>query len=1026
MKIRFPGLLFFLAISLLVSLSVSGQIKCGVPHYQELQKKLHPQLENKEGFEEWIAEKAKRKNRKANGTLRQAQQIVYQLPVVVHVIHKGEPVGTGTNISNNQIIRQLEILNTDYRRLNEAQINALPPEFKKLAADTEIEFVLARQDPEGLPTSGITRTRSSNLPYSMDDDLELKGLIHWPPHDYINIYVTDLIGLDNQELLGYSQFPETDKLQGLDLGQVSARTDGIAIDYQYFGTGGSALSSGAGRTLTHEMGHYLGLRHIWGDGNCEADDFVEDTPLSSKSYDGYSNCSGIPESCGSRDMFQNFLSYANDECMALFTAGQKERMLVVLQHSPRRKELNNSHGKEAPVVVANDAGIMLFEISVVDPCTKSFIPSVTIRNYGNNQLQEAELGIFINGVQVLYEQFNNLNLGYLKSVTKTLNPVIVTAKGELIIEARILSVNGTADGKPFNNQARTDIFVPYFVSPPILQDFETALSPFYRINPDYYLTWQITDAPVTGDPDNRAIYMNYYDYDLNIGTRDLLVSPIINLNESPEAFLSFRVAYAPYQSDSPEGLEVYVTTSCSESIEDAQLIFRKTGKDLATAPSMNQRFVPVGNESWRTEQIDLSQFSGEQNLQIIFAGVNDYGNNLYLDNIEILTEPRKQLDVALQSIRSPSVVSCNTNPVPAVNIRNAGREEVNSLELLYSFNGGGAEKVTFPGLKLGLQENIQLELPMLNNLAEGTYTYSVRVVGINNEFDENPKNDFLAKKFVVDSSKDIIPLRQYFSGSDPLKEWVNVSPAPDKESWILTTVSAPSARENKAAVSEFFESTAGTENWLVSPVLDLSKTEKAGVQFRHSYASLSSASDILQLRASSDCGESWTILFEKRGNELSSRSANARWSPSVQADWDTSFVNLSSFAGQAGVRVAFVAISGGGNDIFVDNIEFFESATPPTGRIPALNTVYLAPNPATISALAGKNDLPKLVFNLEEREDVHVWVYDTRGSLKLETILPNVLNQVFYLEIYNWNPGVYIIRAQSENLKESLRLVLLK
>lgn len=1027
MSNRFPGFVFLLAFSLLTLLQVSGQEKCGVPLYQEIQKKLHPHLENKEGFEEWINEKVKKRRRTSAGSGQWAQQIVYQLPVVVHVIHNGEPQGTGTNISNEQIVRQLDILNTDFRRRNEAQINALPPDFRQLAADTEIEFVLARQDPEGLPTSGITRTQGSQLSWTMDDDLELKGLIHWPPQDYINIYVTDLIGFNNEELLGYAQFPETDKLQGLDLGQVSARTDGIAIDYKYFGTGGSALASGAGRTLTHEMGHFLGLRHIWGDGGCDADDYVLDTPLSSKSYDGYGNCSGLPESCGSRDMFQNFLSYTNDECMALFTTGQKERMLVVLRNSPRRKELNDSHGKEAPVVAANDAGIKQFLISVFDPCDKSFVPTVTIRNYGSKEVTQAELGIFINGIQVLYQQVSNVNLGYLETITLELAPVIVAAKGELVTEARVLSVNGTTDDKMFNNQLRTDLFAPYEVTPPILQDFETALSPFYRINPDFYLTWQLTDAPVTGDPDNKAVYMNFYDYDLNLGTRDLLVSPIMDLNNSPEAFLSFRVAYAPYQADSPEGLEVYVTTSCSESTEDARLIYQKTGKDLATAPSTNERFVPVGNESWRTEQIDLSEFSGEENLQIIFAGINDFGNNLYLDNIEVVTEPRKQLDIALQSIKNPSVVSCNNNPVPAVNIRNAGREVVNSLELLHSFNGEENEKTVFTGLMLGPQETIQLNLPPLNNLEEGRYTYQVRVTALNNQFDENPLNDFTEKRFVIDSATDIIPLRQYFSGNNPLKEWVVTNPSPAKESWILKTVSGPFARENTAAVSPFFESTSGDENWLVSPILDMSNLQKAGVQFIHSYASLSSASDILQVRASVDCGESWNqILYEKRGNELSNQTANARWSPSGLSDWDTSFVDLSSFAGQPGLRVAFVAISDGGNDIFVDQIEFFESNLPPAGRIPEMNTVYVAPNPATIGNVAGGNESPRLVFNLEEREDVQVLIYDARGSLKLEKVLPNVLNQAYYLETYGWTPGVYVIRAQSKSLQETLRLVLLR
>ena len=1007
-------LYFVTALLLLSVLSASGQERCGAPAYLEMQKKRIPSLADQQEFEEWIDNKQSlnRKNNK-NQSLR---QLVYHLPVVIHVIHKGEPIGTGTNISEAQILSQIQTINNDFRRKNEAQINLLPPEFRALAADTEIEFVLAKQDPEGLPTNGITRTRGGRNTYRMEDDLELKNLIHWNPENYINIYAVDLAG----DVIGYAQFPETDKLQGLELGQVSGRTDGVVIDYKYFGSGGSADPSSLGRTLTHELGHFFGLRHTWGDGGCDVDDFVADTPLSSEDYDGYSNCNGRPTSCEGLDMFQNFLTYANDACMALFTAGQKERMLVVLQNSPRRRSLINSHAKEEPVIVPNDAGIALFIINIIDPCTKTFIPTVNVRNYGSTPINNFEVSILQNGLVMYSREFSGYNLGYLEMVSLQLEQIDVFAKGELRVEARVDKVNGGTDNKLFNNHQRTDIFVPYITTIPFLQDFETSLIPFYKVNPDFFLTWQLTKAPISGVPDNLAAFMNFYDYEKNEGTKDLLISPILNLADASQAFLSFRYAYAQYRSGDSDGLEIYITNNCSADTEKAVKIFDKKGSALATASPTTDPFVPAGNEHWRTEQLDLTPFIGMENLQIIFAGVNDYGNNLYLDDIEVFSETRKGIDVAIHSINYPSVVSCDTSPLPGIIYRNTGTEAVDRMEVIYSLDKTPWKKIVYEDLGLGPQESIQLPLPQYQNLKTGKHILQARVTSVNGGFDENPLNDLAQKAFAINTALDSIPIRQRFTDAPPINHsWVNISPNPAMDGWNIRSHSLTGEAIDNSAVSEFFGQPKGQENWLVSPTLDLSALKVAGVQFLHSYAPLSTASDILQVRVSTDCGQSWSnILYEKGGSDLSARKTNREWAPRSPEDWDLSFVDLSEFAGLPEVRVAFVAISDGGNDIFLDNIEFFQSNVPIQQILPPENSMYVAPNPASYTFP------PSLVFNLNEREDVRVMIYTIRGEKILEEVLPNILNQKIILNVEGWAPGMYFIRAKSQHLNETQRFVL--
>lgn len=239
---------------------------------------------------------------------------VIYIPTVVHVIHTSE---TGIisddpnigNISKEQIMSQLEVLNEDYRRkFGTPGYNDSPD-----GADLEIEFCLARFDPQGNPTDGITRHyRNKNQYDASSDDIEIKEIVHWPADEYLNIYVVPQLG---NNFLGYATFPEEPR-----------QLDGIVMANRFFGdrTGTSidafAFPYNRGRTLTHEVGHWLGLVHIWGDGNCAVDDGCEDTPDSDS---GNFGCDTTHESCGTPDMVRNYMDYSDDDCFNIFTNCQK-------------------------------------------------------------------------------------------------------------------------------------------------------------------------------------------------------------------------------------------------------------------------------------------------------------------------------------------------------------------------------------------------------------------------------------------------------------------------------------------------------------------------------------------------------------------------------------------------------------------------------------------------------------------------------------------------------------------------------
>lgn len=239
--------------------------------------------------------------------------------MVVHVVYRI----TQQNISEDQILSQIDILNEDFRRLNSDADDFWPQ-----AADSEIEFCLASLDPEGNPSNGITRTSITVNSFNLSNRVKFTnqgGHDAWPSGDYLNFWVCNLAGT----LLGYAQFPGG-----------NPATDGIVCDFNYVGNIGTAnMPYHLGRTATHEVGHWLGLRHIWGDGGCGVDDNIADTPLSDVSNGG---CNIGHVSCGTVDIVQNYMDYTNDACMNLFTEGQKTRMRSFLSPGGSRESLVNS------------------------------------------------------------------------------------------------------------------------------------------------------------------------------------------------------------------------------------------------------------------------------------------------------------------------------------------------------------------------------------------------------------------------------------------------------------------------------------------------------------------------------------------------------------------------------------------------------------------------------------------------------------------------------------------------------------
>ena len=428
-------------------------------------------------------------------------------------------------------------------------------------------------------------------------------------------------------------------------------------------------------------------------------------------------------------------------------------------------------------------------------------------------------------------------------------------------------------------------------------------------------------------------------------------------------------------------------------------------------------FVPSGRNEWRTEIINLDQFAGLKQVKIAFIGVNDFGNNLYIDNININGTRKPDLDLAIESIPQPGIVSCESNISPQVMVRNTGLNPVGSFQLSYILDSGGSDQFEYNGPAFGPGENVLVSFAA-TNVGGGSNKILVSIDQVDGQGGDGiVDNNTLEQPFIIDGQQDLVPKIETFEQPLESTDWRFLS-LDESVTWTVTEAGGIGNSGNQSVFLNFFGyDKRGAIDYLASPVLNLEGTTSPTMTFDLAYAGSSNFDDGLLILASTDCGVNYNdTLFQAFGTELSTVISSTEFIPSQSADWTLHTIDLTMYAGLSGVRLAFVGVNDFGNNLYIDNIQFFISDQTTSLDLDE-NQMIVYPNPAL--------DDFYVTFNLLDRSTVDLRIIDPIGRTVWNRQLSNILNQTLGVQLPQAN-GIYILQATSNTFSATRRIIMIQ
>lgn len=607
MQIKNSILALIFCQALIVSAQQNQGGHCGTDEFYHEWLKNHPEAAEQERlYNEQAKQMAPELERRA---------AIYTIPVVFHVIHTNGP----ENISREQIVDQLRVLNQDFNFLNPNRTK-IRSQFTAVAADCQIQFKLANIAPDGSCTDGINRVYSSFGVEVDQQDQKVKSLVQWDYTKYLNIWVvTSIKSSGNGIILGYAAFPWMMNTTG----------DGIVVRHDRVGTIGTAIPSDSGRTLTHEIGHWLNLLHTFQDG-CTGGDQIDDTPPVASTFTN-ANCPANGNSCSNDvpnlpDQWENYMDYSEGSCMAMFTIKQKARMTAALNQSPRKNNISAANliatgvtpGSVAPLASFSSSHRIVCAGQPVTFYDQSCKAAVTARSWtltGSSSPSSSAAN-----PTVVYQTPGKYAVSLTVQNSKGSNTKSVTDYIEVLSK---ISPNYPNLEEGFESDPAPRGYLPLSPAPDVWKT--TSQSDYNGITFVPYKDNQCFKAPVSSSDNPGKVY--------SFRTPAVDLSKLRGLSSR----ITFYCAYAPTNTTTSEILRLYASTDCGNSYR--QILERSgTGLGYIGAPPSTTNFVPTQKSHWRLQgNTSLGSISLDTFKNVIFRVdvISDAGNPVYIDNLNI-------------------------------------------------------------------------------------------------------------------------------------------------------------------------------------------------------------------------------------------------------------------------------------------------------------------------------------------------------------------------------------------------------
>lgn len=582
---------------------------CGLPDKLTAVYAAYPDLERDQ-------QELLERSRAFRATLAGDREETYIIPVVFHIIHQNGV----ENISDEQVFDQMEILNRDYRKRNADTLLTMD-EFKPIAADAKIEFRLANVDPFGNCTNGIEHIYS----HETNNGDDYSKLNQWPRTRYLNVWV---VASMRDGVAGYAYYPSA-VATGLHY------ADGIIILHNYIGSIGTS-SAYSSRALTHEIGHWLGLPHTWGNTNSPevacGDDGIEDTPVTA----GHTTCELVDtDHCedGVAENVQNYMEYSY--CSTMFTEGQADVMTLTLETPiSGRNNLHTDLNKTQTGIEGTP------ELCTPLPdffTTKQFVCE------GNSTVFKPSVS------RAPVSEYSWHFVGGTPEYSTEISPTVSYANPGMYDVS--LTVTNAAGSETTTKTNYVNVIADYWQHEgPFWEDFEN--DHFYTnnwivVNPeDDGVKWELTDA--AGASGNSSVALKYYKADPDPflephyyarqgGSKDYLVSPSYNISQTTEAALQFKYSYATINSGvfDPQDLtlKVYYRKNCDDTW---YLIKNIKPSELACVGYVGTAYYPGFGDNWELVNIPLPEPALATSVRFMFEFIaEDNSNNFFIDDINL-------------------------------------------------------------------------------------------------------------------------------------------------------------------------------------------------------------------------------------------------------------------------------------------------------------------------------------------------------------------------------------------------------